>query len=71
VRREKYWEVTDRHVNLDHVPPAQRAKVEEFFGHGLNPWPPAEPHHAETPKDLRADRRGATIQTSRLVTTSA
>jgi hypothetical protein len=31
VRREKYWEVTDRRVNLDYVPPDQRAMVEEFF----------------------------------------
>lgn len=31
VRREKYWEVTDRRVNLDYVPPEQRAQVEAFF----------------------------------------
>ncbi|HEX6746522.1 MAG TPA: DUF2254 family protein [Longimicrobium sp.] len=31
VRRERYWEVTDRRVNLDYVPDDQRAKVEEFF----------------------------------------
>jgi hypothetical protein len=31
VRREKYWEITERRMNLDYAPPDQRAKVEEFF----------------------------------------
>jgi hypothetical protein len=31
VRRERYWEVTDRRVNLDYVPADQREKVEAFF----------------------------------------
>ena len=31
VRREKYWEVSDRRLNLDFVPEPQRAKLDEFF----------------------------------------
>ncbi len=30
-RREKYWEVNERRVNLDYLPDAQRAKLREFF----------------------------------------
>ncbi len=29
--REKYWEVTERRMNIDYVPDAQRAKLREFF----------------------------------------
>jgi len=39
VRREKYWEVTERRMNLDYAPPEQRAKVEEFFAR--LPTPPS------------------------------
>ena len=31
VRREKYWEVNERRVNMDYVPDAQRVKLYEFF----------------------------------------
>jgi len=31
VTREKYWEVSDRRLNLDFVPDAQRVKLGEFF----------------------------------------
>ena len=36
VRREKFWEVNERRVNMDYVPEAQRAKLFEFF-EGLCP----------------------------------
>ncbi len=29
--REKYWEISDRRLNLDYVPDAQREKLREFF----------------------------------------
>ena len=32
VTREKYWEVSDRRLNLDYVPDAQRAELSAFFG---------------------------------------
>lgn len=32
VRRERYWEVNDRRINLDYVPEDHRAKIVEFFG---------------------------------------
>jgi hypothetical protein len=31
VRREKYWEVNERRINLDFVPEERREKVREFF----------------------------------------
>jgi hypothetical protein len=31
VRRERYWEVNDRRINLDYVPADHRAKIAEFF----------------------------------------
>jgi hypothetical protein len=31
VRREKYWEVTERRLNIDFVPDAQRAELSHFF----------------------------------------
>jgi hypothetical protein len=31
VRRAKYWEVSERRLNMDYVPDAQRAKLREFF----------------------------------------
>ena len=31
VRREKYWEISERRMNFDYVPPAQREKLREFF----------------------------------------
>jgi hypothetical protein len=31
VRRERYWEVNDRRINLDYVPEDHRAKIAEFF----------------------------------------
>ncbi|MEP7358881.1 MAG: hypothetical protein ABI847_16650, partial [Anaerolineales bacterium] len=31
VRHEKYWEISERRVNLDYVPDAQREKLSEFF----------------------------------------
>jgi hypothetical protein len=31
VKHEKYWEISERRVNLDYVPDAQREKLREFF----------------------------------------
>lgn len=31
VRREKYWEVNERRMNMDYVPEGQREKLREFF----------------------------------------
>lgn len=31
VTREKFWEVNERRLNVDYVPPAQRARLVEFF----------------------------------------
>jgi hypothetical protein len=31
VKNEKYWEISERRVNLDYVPEAQREKLREFF----------------------------------------
>ncbi len=31
VRREKYWEISGRRMNIDYVPDAQREKLREFF----------------------------------------
>jgi hypothetical protein len=31
VRREKFWEVNDRRLNMDYVPEQQRAKIAELF----------------------------------------
>lgn len=31
VKREKFWEVNERRLNVDYVPPAQRAKLQEFL----------------------------------------
>ena len=31
VRREKYWEVNERRINVDYVPDAQREKLREFL----------------------------------------
>lgn len=31
VRRERYWEVNDRRINLDYVPEDHRAKIVQFF----------------------------------------
>jgi hypothetical protein len=31
VKREKYWEVSERRTHIDYVPPAQREKLREFF----------------------------------------
>jgi hypothetical protein len=31
IKREKYWEVNDRRMNIDYVPDAQRVKLQEFF----------------------------------------
>ena len=31
IRREKYWEITERRMHLDYVPDAQREKLREFF----------------------------------------
>jgi len=31
VKREKYWEVTERRMNIEYVPDAQREKLREFF----------------------------------------
>jgi len=31
VKNEKYWEISERRVNLDYVPDAQREKLREFF----------------------------------------
>jgi hypothetical protein len=36
VKREKYWEVSERRINIDYVPDPQRDKLEEFFA-GLAP----------------------------------
>lgn len=36
VRRERYWEVNDRRINLDYVAEDHRAKIAEFFA-GLDP----------------------------------
>jgi hypothetical protein len=35
VTREKFWEVNERRMNVDYVPPAQKLKLQEFFD-GLN-----------------------------------
>jgi hypothetical protein len=32
VRREKFWEINDRRVNMDYVPAEQREKIAELFG---------------------------------------
>ncbi len=29
--RERYWEVTDRWINFDYVPPKQKDRIREFF----------------------------------------
>jgi hypothetical protein len=31
ITREKYWEINERRMNIDYVPDAQRAKLQEFF----------------------------------------
>lgn len=31
VRREKYWEISERRFHIDYVPPEHREKIEEFF----------------------------------------
>ena len=31
VRREKYWEISERRFHIDYVPPKHREKIEEFF----------------------------------------
>jgi hypothetical protein len=31
VRREKYWEVNERRMNMDYVPDAQRERLREFL----------------------------------------
>lgn len=31
LERERYWEVTDRWVNFDYVPPEQKERIREFF----------------------------------------
>ena len=31
ITREKYWEVTERRVNLDYVPDGQREQLQQFF----------------------------------------
>jgi predicted membrane protein DUF2254 len=31
VKREKYWEVNERRLNMDYVPPAQRERLREFL----------------------------------------
>ncbi len=31
VTREKYWEISERRMNIDYVPDAQRARLREFF----------------------------------------
>ncbi len=31
VRREKYWEISGRRINIDYVPDPQREKLREFF----------------------------------------
>lgn len=51
VRREKYWEVNERRVNLDYVPDRQREKLGAFFkGLGyVADTHPAEPGAAPTP----------------------
>ena len=40
--REKYWEVSDRRMNLDYVPEEQRAKLREFFASLNGPQPEAQ-----------------------------
>lgn len=35
VRREKYWEISERRFHIDYVPPKHREKIAEFFD-GLN-----------------------------------
>jgi len=42
VRRERYWEVNERRVNLDYVPDRQRERLREFF-EGLGYVPDAHP----------------------------
>ena len=32
VRREKYWEVNERRMNMEYVPDAQRERLREFLG---------------------------------------
>jgi hypothetical protein len=41
VTREKYWEISDRRLNLEYVPAAQRDALRAFFA-GLSAAPPAE-----------------------------
>jgi len=43
VRREKFWEVNDRRVNMDFVPPAQREQIARLFA-ALAPAQPAGAH---------------------------
>jgi len=43
VTREKYWEVSDRRLNLDYVPEAQRAELHEFFGGLVGRQPGEQP----------------------------
>ena len=31
ITREKYWEVTERRVNMDYVPDGQRECLRQFF----------------------------------------
>ncbi len=31
IKREKYWEISERRMHIDYVPDAQRAKLREFF----------------------------------------
>jgi hypothetical protein len=31
VRREKYWEVNERRLNMDYVPEPQRERLREFL----------------------------------------
>ena len=32
VRREKYWEISERRFHIDYMPPKHREKIAEFFG---------------------------------------
>jgi hypothetical protein len=32
VRREKYWEVNERRMNMEYVPDVQRERLREFLG---------------------------------------
>jgi len=36
IKREKYWEINERRINMDYVPDAQREKLREFL-EGLQP----------------------------------